>query len=78
ALSGALPRLVHVSVTPFGPTGERSRERATDLTLLAGGGVAWNCGYDAHDLPPIRGGGGQGYAIGCHYAVLSALTALLP
>jgi crotonobetainyl-CoA:carnitine CoA-transferase CaiB-like acyl-CoA transferase len=77
ALTATLQRLIHVSVTPFGPTGERRHERATDLTVLAGGGVAWNCGYDDHDLPPIRGGGGQGYAIGCHYAVLSALTALL-
>ena len=77
ALTGALPRLIHVSMTPFGPTGERRHELATDLTLLAGGGAAWNCGYDDHDLPPIRGGGGQGYAIGCHYAVMSALTALL-
>jgi crotonobetainyl-CoA:carnitine CoA-transferase CaiB-like acyl-CoA transferase len=77
ALTGAMPRLVHVSLTPFGPTGERAHELATDLTLLAGGGPAWSCGYDDHDLPPIRGGGGQGYAIGCHYAVMSALTALL-
>lgn len=76
-LTDALPRLVHVSVTPFGPTGERKHELATDLTLLAGGGPAWNCGYDDHDLPPIRGGGGHGYAIGCHYAAMSALTALL-
>ncbi len=77
ALTGALLRLVHVSMTPFGPTGEHRHDLATDLTLLAGGGAAWNCGYDDHDLPPIRGGGGQGYAIGCHYAVMSALTALL-
>jgi crotonobetainyl-CoA:carnitine CoA-transferase CaiB-like acyl-CoA transferase len=77
ALTGALPRLVHVSLTPFGPTGERRQELATDLTVLAGGGPAWNCGYDDHDLPPIRGGGGHGYAIGCHYAAMSALTALL-
>ncbi|MEJ2205346.1 MAG: CaiB/BaiF CoA-transferase family protein [Gemmatimonadota bacterium] len=76
-LTGVLPRLVHVSMTPFGPTGERRDERATDLTLLAGGGPAWNCGYDDHTLPPIRGGGGHGYAIGCHYAVLSVLTAVL-
>ena len=76
-LSGALPRLVHVSLTPFGPTGLRRSEQATDLTILAGGGPAWNCGYDDHALPPIRGGGNQGYAIGCHYAVLSALTALV-
>jgi len=76
-LTGALARLVHVSLTPFGSTGERTHELATDLTLLAGGGPAWNCGYDDHDLPPIRGGGGHGYAIGCHYAAMSALTALL-
>lgn len=77
ALTGAMPRLIHVSLTPFGPTGERAHELATDLTILAGGGPAWNCGYDDHDLPPIRGGGGHGYAIGCHYAAMSALTALL-
>ena len=77
ALTDALPRLIHVSLTPFGSTGERRHELATDLTLLAGGGPAWSCGYDDHDLPPIRGGGGHGYAIGCHYAALSALTALL-
>jgi len=77
ALTGALPRLVHVSMTPFGPTGERRHELATDLTILAGSGPAWNCGYDDHRLPPIRGGGGHGYAIGCHYAAMSALTALL-
>jgi crotonobetainyl-CoA:carnitine CoA-transferase CaiB-like acyl-CoA transferase len=77
ALTGALPRLVHVSLTPFGPTGERRHELATDLTVLASGGVVWNCGYDDHGLPPIRGGGGQGYAIGSHYAAMSALTALL-
>ncbi|MEJ2337204.1 MAG: CoA transferase [Gemmatimonadales bacterium] len=76
-LTHALPRLVHVSLTPFGPSGPRSGERATDLTILAGGGPAWNCGYDDHELPPIRGGGGHGYAIGCHYAALSALTALV-
>lgn len=77
ALTGRLERLVHVSLTPFGPSGARRDEVATDLTILAGGGPAWNCGYDDHKLPPIRGGGGQGYAIGCHYAVMSALTALV-
>lgn len=69
--------LIHVSMTPFGRAGERKDELATDLTLLAGGGPVWSCGYDDHQLPPIRGGGGQGYAIGCHYAVMSALTAIL-
>ena len=77
ALTRRLERLVHVSLTPFGPSGERRDELATDLTILAGGGPVWNCGYDDHELPPIRGNGGQGYAIGCHYAALSALTALV-
>lgn len=76
-LTGAHERLIHVSMTPFGPDGPRRHELATDLTLLAGGGPAWSCGYDDHSLPPIAGGGQQGYAIGCHYAVLSALTAVL-
>ena len=76
-LCGAHESLIHVSMTPFGPTGPRKDEQVTDLTLIAGGGPAWSCGYDDHSLPPIRGGGRQGYAIGCHYAFLSALTAIL-
>ena len=70
------PDLIHVSMTPFGRETSRRDEPATDLTILAGGGPAWSCGYDDHDLPPIRGGGNQGYQTGCHYAVLSALTAI--
>jgi len=71
------PKLIMVSVTPFGRFGPRSSEQATDLTLMAGGGIAWNAGYDDHSLPPMRGGGGQGYNTGCHFAVISALSALL-
>ena len=37
----------------------------------------WSCGYDDHELPPVRGGGNQGFHTGCHYAVLSVLTAVL-
>lgn len=76
-LTGALKRLIHVSITPFGPEGQRSREHATDLTLLASGGVAMVCGYDDHTLPPIRPMGDQGYAMGVHFAVQAALTALV-
>jgi crotonobetainyl-CoA:carnitine CoA-transferase CaiB-like acyl-CoA transferase len=71
------PELIMVSVTPFGREGPRRDELATDLTLLANGGPAWSCGYDDHSLPPIRGGGNQGYNLSCHYAVMAALTALL-
>jgi crotonobetainyl-CoA:carnitine CoA-transferase CaiB-like acyl-CoA transferase len=71
------PGLIMVSITPFGRSGPRAGEQATDLTLLAGGGPAWMCGYDDHTLPPVRGGGNQGYQTGCHFAVMSTLVALL-
>ena len=73
-LKRARPELIFVSITPYGRTG--SDAPATDLTLLAGGGPAWSCGYDDHALPPVRGGGGQGYHTACHFAAMSALTAL--
>ncbi len=73
----AAPRLVYVSITPFGQSGPGVNDAATDLTVLAGGGPAWNCGYDDHSIPPVRGGGNQGYHTGCHFAVMSALVALL-
>lgn len=76
-LARSNPRLIHVSITPFGRTGPRRDEAATDLTLLAAGGPVWSCGYDDHTLPPVRGGGDQAYNTGAHYAVLSVLTALL-
>jgi benzylsuccinate CoA-transferase BbsE subunit len=77
AICAAAPRLIWISITPFGRSAPRCDEEATDLTLLAGGGPVWSCGYDDHALPPIRGGGNQGYQIAGHYAALSALTALL-
>ena len=73
-LKAVRPELIFVSMTPYGRAG--SDAPATDLTLLAGGGPAWSCGYDDHSLPPVRGGGGQGYHTACHFAVMSALTAL--
>ena len=69
--------LIGVSITPFGRADPRSAEPVTDLTILAGGGPVWNCGYDDHSLPPVRGGGNQGYHTACHYAVMSLLVALL-
>ena len=44
---------------------------------MAAGGPVWNCGYDDHSLPPVRGWGNQAYHTGCHFAVMSAMTALL-
>ncbi|HJN91799.1 MAG TPA: CoA transferase [Dehalococcoidia bacterium] len=71
------PGMIWVSITPFGREGPRSQDQATDLTLLAGGGIAWMNGYDDHSLPPVRGAGNQGYHTGCHYGVMSFLVALL-
>ena len=77
AMRVANERLISVSITPFGPSGPRSDEQATDLTLFASGGPAWSCGYDDHGLPPVRGGGNQAFHTGAHYAVISLLVALL-
>jgi crotonobetainyl-CoA:carnitine CoA-transferase CaiB-like acyl-CoA transferase len=76
-LAEANPGLVHAAITPFGQESARRHDPVTDLTLLAGGGPVWSCGYDDHSLPPIRGGGFQGQNIACLYAVMSILTALL-
>ncbi len=70
-------RLVMVSISPFGAHSARRDEPVTDLTLLAGGGPVWSCGYDDHSLPPVRGGGNQSLHIAGHWAAMSALVALL-
>lgn len=76
-LAALRPELIHVAMTTFGRSDPKSALPYTDLTVLAGGGPVWNCGYDDHTLAPVRGLGNQGYNTGCHYAVLSVLTALL-
>lgn len=76
-LAAGTPRLIYVSITPFGRSGPRAGEQATDLTILAGAGPAWSCGYDDHTIPPVRGGGNQGYQTGCHFAVMAALVAVV-
>ena len=70
-------KLVMVSITPFGQSSPRSHEPSTELTVMAEAGPVWSCGYDDHELPPVRGGGNQGYHAACHWAVMSVLIALL-
>jgi crotonobetainyl-CoA:carnitine CoA-transferase CaiB-like acyl-CoA transferase len=70
------PGLIHASVTPYGRTAPSRDLPATDLTVLAGGGPVWSCGYDDHSLPPVRGGGNQGFHIASHWAVQAVLVAL--
>ena len=74
-LSRQNPELIWVSVTHHGRDGEDPP--STDLTLLAEGGPVWSCGYDDHVIPPVRGGGNQGFHTACHYAVPSILAALI-
>jgi crotonobetainyl-CoA:carnitine CoA-transferase CaiB-like acyl-CoA transferase len=51
-LAAVNPRLVYVSITPFGQDGPKAAWRATDLTILAAGGPLVLTG-DA-DRPPVR------------------------
>ena len=71
------PGVVWASVTPFGRADPRSSEPVTDLTLLAGGGPVWSCGYDDHSLPPVRGGGNQAFHVGSVWAVTAIEAALI-
>ncbi|WP_324688828.1 CoA transferase [Mycobacterium sp. 94-17] len=67
---------IWVVVSPFGLNSERPNDPVTDLTMLAGGGPVWNCGYDDHSLPPIRGAGDQSANLGGLYCAIGALVAL--
>jgi crotonobetainyl-CoA:carnitine CoA-transferase CaiB-like acyl-CoA transferase len=72
----ANPRLIWASVTPFGRSGARSHEQATDLTIMSGGGMLWSCGYDDPTLPPMRGAGGQAANTASVWAAIGILVAL--
>jgi crotonobetainyl-CoA:carnitine CoA-transferase CaiB-like acyl-CoA transferase len=71
------PGLIWCAVTPFGRDNPRAHEPATDLTVLANGGPVWSCGYDDHTIPPVRGGGNQGYQTACIHAAIGILVAVL-
>ncbi|MGD9701053.1 MAG: CoA transferase [Acidimicrobiia bacterium] len=69
-------RLVWVSVTPFGRNDPRSSEPFTDLTVMSGGGVVWNNGYDDHTVAPMSCLGNQGFQTASIWAAIGALTAV--
>jgi benzylsuccinate CoA-transferase BbsE subunit len=77
ALSEANPRLIVLSVTPFGLTGPWADYRSSDLIALAAGGPLNSCGYDDHSIPPIRPGGNQGYHSAASFAHIAVMLALL-
>ena len=76
-LSKLNQKLIHIAITPYGRENPLSNAPATDLTIMAAGGPPWSCGYDDHGLPQVRGWGNQSYHTACHFATMSALTALL-
>jgi crotonobetainyl-CoA:carnitine CoA-transferase CaiB-like acyl-CoA transferase len=76
-VTAARPDLIWTTVTSFGLLDERSALPATDLTLLAGAGPVWMCGYDDHSLPPVRGEGGQAVNVAGVHAAIATMSALL-
>jgi crotonobetainyl-CoA:carnitine CoA-transferase CaiB-like acyl-CoA transferase len=76
-LQEEFPRLIIVSVTPFGLTGPWADYKSSDLVALAAGGPLHQSGYDDHTIPPIRPGGGQGFHTGTSFAYTGALLALI-
>ena len=69
------PGLVNVVITPYGLDGPHADRPATDLTLLAAGGLLNLAGEP--DRAPVRPAGGlAGFASGLH-ATVGALIALL-
>jgi crotonobetainyl-CoA:carnitine CoA-transferase CaiB-like acyl-CoA transferase len=73
ALEALQPGLVHVSITPFGRTGPKAHQAATDLTLCAASGLAYLNGEAKY--PPIRCCEPQAYAHAAADAAVGALIA---
>jgi crotonobetainyl-CoA:carnitine CoA-transferase CaiB-like acyl-CoA transferase len=77
ALSERFPRLIIVSITPYGLTGPWKDYQSSNLIALAGGGPLNMCGYDDHDIPPINPGGDQAHHGATAFGHIGALLALL-
>jgi benzylsuccinate CoA-transferase BbsE subunit len=74
------PRLIMCALTPFGQTGPWRDYQTSDLLHMAAGGQMASCGYDEVDVPdapPIAPGGGNAWHMGCHYAYIAIMAALV-
>lgn len=69
------PRLIHVSVTPFGRDRPRPAVDDDDLTVLAAGGLLYLGGYP--DSAPLAAYGGQSRNAASLFAAVATLVALL-
>jgi crotonobetainyl-CoA:carnitine CoA-transferase CaiB-like acyl-CoA transferase len=80
ALSGENSRLIVCALTPFGQTGPWRDYASSDLLHMAAGGQMASCGYDESDMPnapPIAPGGGNAWHMGCHFAYMAIMAALV-
>ncbi|MEC8686481.1 MAG: CoA transferase, partial [Actinomycetota bacterium] len=73
-VADAYPRLVHVSITPFGVTGPLADAPATDMTLSAAGGFLNHQGD--RDRPPLPIGFPETANHGAVQAAADAITAI--
>ena len=74
------PGLILCSLTPFGQTGPWRDYLSSDLLHMAAGGEMASCGYDEADVPnapPIAPGGGNAWHMGCHFAYMAIMAALV-
>src|ERR1700730_17991726 len=69
------PGIILISVTPYGQTGPCAQFRATDLTLLAAGGLLSLGGYP--EIGPVAVAGEQGYLAAAIFGAVATLKALL-
>jgi benzylsuccinate CoA-transferase BbsE subunit len=69
------PAIILVSVTPYGQSGPCAKFRATDLTLLAAGGLLSLGGYP--EIGPVAVAGDQGYLAAAIFGAVATLKALV-
>jgi benzylsuccinate CoA-transferase BbsE subunit len=67
------PRIIMVSITPFGQTGPRKDWKATDIVAIAMGGLSHVTG--SPDRPPARVGVDQAHLIASAQAAMGAMIA---
>lgn len=73
---GASTPAIWCAITPFGLTGPWRERPFSDLVHMALGGVVMMCGYDDHEIPPVRPDGAHSLAIAGEYATIGIISAL--
>ena len=68
--------LIFASITPFGQTGPYMRCEASELVQSALGGIAYLCGYDEANAPPVAPSSEPASHLGAQYGVMAVLAAL--